>query len=149
MSAIRLMAKAYEEEISRYYAPGITPVKVNADLWFQWEPPALFIIRECGAIAGFAVIVLNPQSLDKRIDGHYFGEFYIVPRFRRSMLPMLAASKIVKTYPGKWTADVLESNTQSLLFICGMMRHISKGFNLDIIDTPSGNFWRAQFVVRL
>lgn len=144
LTALRIMMSNYYRDIACSRPEPKEPWAI-ADELMSMPRTTIQIIMACGNVAGFAVTAQDPPIVG--VQGRYFGEFYIVPNMRKSSVPMVAASMVVRQHPGEWTCDVLCGNVVSGAFVRGMIQRVAVRSRERSFISQFGEANRFRFVV--
>lgn len=120
----------YLEELSQFGGQkknekGEYPYQYFDSYWEDKKRYTFFIMAN-NETAGF-IFVNNHSVLSEDNNLHAIGEFYILPKFRKSGIGKEAAFQVFRQFLGKWEATQLSGNLQAIEFWRKVINEYTKG----------------------
>jgi predicted acetyltransferase len=112
--------------------------------WTEPEQRFAFLIRERGAVAGFALVtrgspaVEEPNTLD-------VAEFFVLRRYRRTGVGRAAVRLLWRRLPGMWTVRVSEANPSALLFWSAVIGEQTAGKAVEFVRPGQPSPWHVYW----
>ncbi len=94
--------------------------------WSEPETHFAYLIRDCGEVAGFALVTRGSPAGDSP-DHLDLAEFFVLRSYRRRGVGRRAAFALWDSLPGRWIVRVSVMNVAALPFWEGVVREYTRG----------------------
>lgn len=113
------------------------------DPYFDAPGKSAFLCKADGNLAGFALV--DDTSHSAIPADHSIAQFFILRKYRRSGLGLLAAQHLFQRYPGTWEVAVARKNTLALRFWREVIARFAAEGSLSELDLD-GPDWNGPII---